>query len=213
MADYIYTTRDKVHIFDLVKTKFGLDQASKYVAGLPTGSQVLFVGTKRQARDIVTEAAKRVGMPYVSERWLGGTLTNFDQIDRRIKKLKDLRKQRDSGELKKYTKKEQLLIDKKIAKLERFLGGMESMPTKPAALFIIDTHKENVAVREAVKMGIPIVGMVDTNGDPKQVDYVIPVNDDALNSVELIVNAVADAMKGNPTSPKAPRGKKSENKN
>lgn len=210
MAGYIYGTRDKVHIFDLVKTKQGLEDACKYVAGLPAGSQVLFVGTKRQAKDIITQAAQRAGMPYVSERWLGGTLTNFDQIDRRIKKLKELREQRATGELKKYTKKEQLLIDKKIAKLERFLGGMEAMPSKPTALFVMDTHKENVAVKEAVKMGIPIIGMVDTNGDPRQVDYVIPVNDDALKSVELIVNAVADAIKRSPTAPKATKGKKNE---
>ena len=213
MAGYIYTTRDKVHIFDLVKTKQGLDQAAKFAKQLVSeGKQVLFVGTKRQAQEIATEAAKRAGMPYVTERWLGGTLTNFDQINRRIVKLKELREQRAGGELKKYTKKEQLLIDKEIAKLERFLGGLETMPAKPAALFVIDTHRENVAVREAVKMGIPVIGMVDTNGDPGLVDYVIPVNDDALKSIELVVGAMADAMQKHPTPPKATKGKKNESK-
>src|SRR3989344_2687363 len=195
MADYIYATRDRVHIFDLVKTKKGLDEAAKFAKQLVSeGKQVLFVGTKRQAQEIATAAAKRAGMPYVTERWLGGTLTNFDQISRRIAKLKEQRERRASGELKKYTKKEQLLIDKEIAKLERFLGGLETMLVKPAALFVIDTHRENVAVREAVKMGIPVIGMVDTNGDPKLVNYVIPVNDDALKSIELIVNTMADAI-------------------
>ena len=195
MAPYIYTTRDKVHIFDLVKTKAGLDTACKYVKQLAQeGKQILFVGTKRQAKDIVLAAAKKAGMPYVVERWLGGTLTNYEEISKRMRKLRDLRQQRDSGELKKYTKKEQLLIDREIAKLERFLGGMESLVDKPAALFVVDTHRENVAVREAVKMGLPVVGLVDTNGDPDLVDYVIPVNDDAVKSIELVVGAIADSI-------------------
>lgn len=211
MAPYIYTTRDKVHIFDLVKTKEGLDRAHDFVAGLvQSGQQVLFVGTKRQAKELVTQAAKKANMPYVTERWLGGILTNFDQIQGRIKKLKTLRDQRAAGELKKYTKKEQLLIDRDIAKLERFLGGMELLNGRPAALFVVDTHREDVAVREAVKVGIPVVGMVDTNGDPGKVDYVIPVNDDAVKSIELITSAVADAALTKAPAPKAAKKIKKE---
>lgn len=194
MAPYIYTTRDRVHIFDLVKTKEGLEKAAAAAYATAGQGQILFIGTKRQAKDIVAAAAKRVAMPYVTQRWLGGTLTNFDQIQGRIKKLRDLRVQREAGELKKYTKKEQLLIDRQIAKLEKFLGGMESMSDRPAAVFVVDTHREEVAVREAVKMGIPVVGIVDTNSDPTLVDYVIAANDDAVKSIELIVNEIASAI-------------------
>ncbi len=195
MAQYIYTNRDNVHIFDLVKTQTGLKAAAAFVkATAAKGEKILFVGTKRQAKEVVEAAAKKAGMPYVTQRWLGGTLTNWDQIYKRISRLKDLRDKRETGELKKYTKKEQLLIDREIAKLERFLGGIESLSSRPAAIFVVDTHREEVAVREAVKTGVTVIGMVDTNGDPRLVDYVIPVNDDALKSIELIVNTVADAI-------------------
>ena len=211
MAPYIYTTRDHVHIFDLVKTKAGLDAACDYIASLvAVGKQILFVGTKRQAKEFVTAAAKQAGMPYVTERWLGGMLTNFDQIGKSISKLKDLRIKREAGELKKYTKKEQLLIDREIAKLERFLGGIEELHGKPAAVFVVDTHREAVAVREAVKTGIPVVGMVDTNGDPRLVDYVIPINDDAIKSIELVTQAIADAATVKTASPKPVKKAKKE---
>lgn len=203
MAPYIYTTRDKVHIFDLVKTKEGLEKAAAFAkATASRGEPILFVGTKRQAKEIVAAAAKRVGMPYVTQRWLGGTLTNWDQIYKRIFRLLDLRSQRAAGELKRYTKKEQLLIDRDIAKLEKFLGGVETLSARPAAIFVVDTHREEVAVREAVRMGIPVIGMVDTNGDPTLVDYVIAANDDAVKSIELIVGVIADAI-----SKARPKGK------
>lgn len=195
MKKYIFGERDGVHIFDLVQTKAGLDAASKYVADLPAGRQVLFVGTKRQAQEVVKQEAVRTGMPYVVQRWLGGMLTNFPQMQKRVHKLKELKSKRESGELKKYTKREQLLIDREIAQLEKFLGGVVDMDKLPDALFIVDTHKEEVAVREANRMGIPVIGMVDTNGDPASVDYVVPVNDDAVKSIELVVKAVADAIK------------------
>lgn len=195
MKKYIFGERDGVHIFDLVQTKAGLDEAIAYAkATAKQGGKVLFVGTKRQAQDVVKQEAIRTGMPYVVQRWLGGMLTNFPQMQKRIHKLKELKSKRESGELKKYTKREQLLIDREIAQLEKFLGGVADMDKLPDALFVVDTHKEEVAVREANRMGIPVIGMVDTNGDPARIDYIIPVNDDAVKSIELVVKAVADAM-------------------
>jgi len=196
MKKYIFGERDGVHIFDLVKTKEGLEVAVEFVKKLTKEKKlILFVGTKRQAQEVVKREAARVGMPYVVQRWLGGMLTNFAQMQKRVHKLKDLKAKRESGELKKYTKREQLLIDREIARLEKFLGGVADMDKLPDALFVVDTHKEEVAVREANKMGIPVVGMVDTNGDPARVDYIIPVNDDAVKSIELVVKAVAGAIK------------------
>ncbi len=196
MKRYIFGERDGVHIFDLVQTKAGLDEAVEFVRKLSKeGKVVLFVGTKRQAQEAVKQEAVRTGMPYVVQRWLGGMLTNFPQMQKRVHKLKELKSKREGGELKKYTKREQLLIDREIAQLEKFLGGVVDMDKLPDALFVVDTHKEEVAVREANRMGILIIGMVDTNGDPARVDYIIPVNDDAVKSIELVVKAVAEAIK------------------
>lgn len=196
MKKYIYGERDGVHIFDLVQTKAGLDAALEFVKKLvKEGGVVLFVGTKRQAQEVVKREAIKAGMPYMALRWLGGMLTNFGQMQKRVHKLKDLKAKRESGDLKKYTKREQLLFDREIAGLEKFLGGVADMEKMPEALFVVDTHREEVAVREANKMGIPVVGMVDTNGDPGRVDYVIPVNDDAVKSIELVVETIAGAMK------------------
>lgn len=196
MKKYIYGERDGVHIFDLVKTKEGLDGAVAFVKQLKKeGKTVLFIGTKRQAQGIIKETAMKLGMPYLIQRWIGGILTNHEQIWKRVLKMKDLKAKRESGELKKYTKREQLLIDREIAQLEKFFGGVAGMEKQPDALFVVDSHREEVAVREAKRMGIPVIAMVDTNGDPDQADYVIPVNDDAVKSIELIVGAVADAMK------------------
>ncbi len=195
MKKYIFGERDGVHIFDLVQTKAGLDEAVAFVkTSANQGGKILFVGTKRQAQEVVKQEAVRTGMPYVVQRWLGGMLTNFTQMQKRIHKLKDLKSKRESGELKKYTKREQLLIDREIAQLEKFLGGVVDMDKLPDALFVADTHREEVAVREANRMGIPVIGMVDTNGDPASVDYVIPVNDDAVKSIELVVKAISQAV-------------------
>jgi len=212
MDEYIYGVRDNVHIFDLVKTKKGLDEALEYLTGVvANGGKVLWVGTKRQARGIVEEAAKKTGMPFVAQRWLGGMLTNFSQLQKSVKRLKSLKDRREKGELKKYTKKEQLEFDREIAKLERFLGGVADMEKLPEAMFVVDTHQEIVAVKEAKRAGVQVVGIVDTNAEPSLVDYVIPANDDAVKSIELIVGAVVEAiMKGDPTSPKASRGKKDD---
>lgn len=197
MQKYIFDKRGGVHIFDLEKTKAGLDEACEFVAKVSNaGGKILFVGTKRQASGFLRENAQRVGMPFVSLRWLGGTLTNFEQIQKRIKRMLTLKDQRVKGELKKYTKYEQLQLDREITKLERFLGGIATMDKLPDALFVVDTHAEEVAVLEAKRMGIPVVGIVDTNGEPSLVDYVIPANDDAVKSIELIVKAVSDSVVG-----------------
>jgi len=211
MKRYIYAQRDGVHIFDLVKTKDGLDKACEFlretVAG---GGKVLLLGTKRQAADLIKEVGQRTGMPFVNVRWMGGLFTNFDQVGRSIRKLADLKGQKERGELKKYTKREQLLIDREIGKLEKFFGGVSMMDKLPTAIFVVDTHREEVAVREANRMGVPVVGMVDTNGDPDMVDYVIPVNDDAVKSIELVIAAVEEALSGKRTEDKTQAEKKAE---
>ena len=195
MKKYVFGERDHVHIFDLAKTKEGLEDAYKFLRDISSeGKKVLFVGTKRQAAATVKAAANKTGMPFITKRWMGGLLTNFSQISKSIRRLSDLKSQRETGELKKYTKKEQLLIDREIEKLEKFFGGVAEMDKLPDAVFIVDTHREDVAVREAVRMGVPVVGMVDSNGDPEIVDYVIPVNDDAVKSIELVVNLITDAV-------------------
>ncbi|MBI2587433.1 30S ribosomal protein S2 [Candidatus Amesbacteria bacterium] len=195
MKKYIYGERGGVHIIDLVQTKKSLDDACGWVKKLASeGKTVLFVGTKRQAAGGVGEQAIRVGMPYLTQRWVGGLLTNWQEISKRIKKLHDMKEKREKGEYKVYTKKEQLLLDREIAKLEKFLGGVAGLEKLPDALFVVDTHREEVAVLEANRMGIPVVGVVDTNADPEIVDWVIPSNDDAVKAIELIVRTIADAI-------------------
>jgi small subunit ribosomal protein S2 len=195
MKDFIYGERDGVHVFDLEKTKICLDKAAEFLAGVAkSGGVILFVGTKRQAEAMVKETAIKTGMPYVSVRWMGGLLTNYSELSKRIRKLADYKTKRQAGEFKKYTKKEQLLLDREIAKLEKFFGGVASLTQMPDALFVVDTHREEVAVAEAVRMKIPVVGIVDTNADPNLVDYPIPANDDAVKSIELIVGTIGDAI-------------------
>lgn len=195
MKKYIYGERDGVHIFDLAQTKTGLDAAAAFAkATASQGGIILYVGTKRQAQKIVREQATRVGMPYMAQRWLAGMLTNYDELHKRLIRLDSLKAKRAEGQLKKYTKKEQLLFDREIAKLEKFFGGVANLAKKPQALFIVDSHKEDVAVREARKMGVPVIAMVDTNADPAGIEYVIPCNDDADKSIELIVTRITDAI-------------------
>lgn len=209
MKKYIYREKDGVHVFDLVKSKECLDIACDFVAKIAAeGKKILFLGTKRQAADMVKQAAVKLGMPYVTIRWLGGTLTNFDQMRKSVDRLVGLKDKREKGELKKYTKKEQLLIDREIGKLEKFFGGVISLTTLPDCLFVIDTHREDVAVREAVRMGVPVVGITDTNANPDIVDYPIPVNDDAAKSIELVIGAIEEAIR--PTPPKLRRASKSK---
>ncbi len=196
MAPFLYGVRDGVHIFDLAKTKEGLEKAVEFVRDTAAkGGQIIFVGTKRQAQVIIKEEALRVKMPFLSERWLGGIITNWDNIKKSIDKLKDLKTQKEAGELKKYTKKENILIDREIARLERFFGGLVDLKELPAALFVVDVKKEQAALREAAKKNIPVVAIVDSNTDPDLVDWVIPANDDAVGSVKLIVSLIAEAVK------------------
>lgn len=194
MKQYIFTERNGIHIIDLQQTMTRLDQAYKLVRDtVAEGGIVLFAGTKKQAQEIIRTEAERCGMPYVNERWLGGTLTNFRTIRQRIDYLIELEQRRDNGELEMLPKKEALLLHREIEKLNRRLGGLRTMRRLPDLLFLIDVRRENIAVQEANRLGIPIVAMVDTNCDPDPIEYVIPSNDDAIRAIKLITSKIADA--------------------
>ena len=195
MAEYIFTERNGIYIIDLQKTVKKLDEAYMFVRELSAnGENVLFVGTKKQAGDSIKEEAERAGAYYVNARWLGGMLTNFKTIRRRIDRLAQLRKMEEDGTFDRLPKKEVVKLELEIEKLEKFLGGIREMNKLPGALFIVDPRKERIAVAEAHKLGIPIVAIVDTNCDPDEIDYVIPGNDDAIRAVRLIASAMADAI-------------------
>ena len=195
MAEYIFTERNGIYIIDLQKTVKKLDEAYMFVRELSAnGENVLFVGTKKQAGDSIKEEAERAGAYYVNARWLGGILTNFKTIRRRIDRLAQLRKMEEDGTFDRLPKKEVVKLELEIEKLEKFLGGIKEMNKLPGALFIVDPRKERIAVAEAHKLGIPIVAIVDTNCDPDEIDYVIPGNDDAIRAVRLIASAMADAI-------------------
>ena len=195
MAEYIFTERNGIYIIDLQKTVKKLEEAYMFVRDLATeGEEVLFVGTKKQAQESIKEEAARCGMPYVNARWLGGMLTNFVTIKRRIKRLGQLKAMKEDGTFDLLTKKEAAKLDLEIEKLEKYMGGITEMKKQPAAMFIVDPRKERIAVAEAKKLGIPIIAIVDTNCDPDEIDYVIPGNDDAIRAVKLIAGAMADAV-------------------
>ena len=195
MAQYIFTERNGIYIIDLQKTVGKLEEAYMFVREVAAnGDEVLFVGTKKQAQDSVKEEAIRCDMPYVNARWLGGMLTNFNTIKRRIKRLEQLKKMESDGTFDMLPKKEVIKLKLEIEKLEKFMGGIVNMKKQPAAMFIVDPRKERIAVQEAHKLGIPIVAVVDTNCDPDEIDYVIPGNDDAIRAVRLIAGAMADAV-------------------
>ena len=195
MAAYIFTERNGIYIIDLQKTVKKLDEAYMFIRDIASeGGEVLFVGTKKQAGDSVREEAERCGMYYVNARWLGGMMTNFKTIRRRINRLAQLRTMESDGTFDLLPKKEVIKLNLEIEKLEKFLGGIKNMDKLPAALFIVDPRKERIAVAEAKKLGIPIVAIVDTNCDPDEIDYVIPGNDDAIRAVKLISGAMADAI-------------------
>lgn len=194
MKSYIFQTKDNIHVIDLAQTAQGLKEACEYVHDLvAAGGNVLFVGTKRQAKDILKQAAVDSAMPFVIERWVGGMLTNWDTITKNIQRLKDYKKKRENGELAQYTKKEQSLIAKEIDSLEKVYEGLMLLDRIPDAVFIVDVRKEKIAVKEAKRRGIPVIGICDTNSDPTTVDIVIAANDDAIKSVEYIVNKVAQS--------------------
>ena len=195
MAPYIFTERTGIYIIDLSKTVHKIDEAYDFVKQVAAdGKNVLFVGTKKQAQAAVKEEAERCGMFYVNERWLGGMLTNYKTISSRIKRLAEINKMEEDGTFDALTKKEVVKLNKEAEKLEKYLGGIKNMHGMPGALFVVDPKKEKIAVSEARILGIPIVGMCDTNCDPDDVDYVIPSNDDAIRSVKLIAGKMADAV-------------------
>ena len=195
MAPYIFTERDGIHIIDLSKTVYKIDEAYDFVKQVAAdGKPVLFVGTKKQAQAAVQDEALRCNMFYVNERWLGGMLTNYKTISSRIRRLAEINKMEEDGTFDALTKKEVIKLQKEAEKLEKFLGGIKGMRGMPGALFVVDPKKEKIAVAEAKILGIPIVGMCDTNCDPDDVDYVIPANDDAIRAVKLIAATIANAV-------------------
>ncbi len=195
MKPYIFGVRAGVHIIDLEKTHEALTEVEKVITQtVGQGGKVLFLGTKSQARDAIATHAQRADQPYVINRWVGGLLTNFRTVTRQAKKLKDLIKQRDTGELNKYTKKEQIQFEREIERLETLVGGVKDITVEPALMFIVDIKTEKTALLEAHKKGIPVIALCDTNVNPDMVDYVIPANDDAKKGIDLIVSAVADMV-------------------
>lgn len=195
MRSYIFTERNGIHIIDLQQTIRGIEKAYNFVRDtVAEGGSVIFVGTKRQAQENVESQAQRCGMPFVTERWLGGTLTNFRTIRTRTDYLIDLERQIQEGELDRLPKKEATLKERELAKLRRRLGGLRNLHRLPEALFITDVNTEEIAVKEANRLGIPVIALVDTNCDPGSIDYVIPANDDAIRAILLITSKIADAV-------------------
>ena len=195
MAEYIYQARNGIHIIDLQKTSKKIDEAYAFVKELAEeGKDILFIGTKKQAQECVKEAAEKCGMYYVNQRWLGGTLTNFSTIRKRIGRLLELEKMQEDGTFEVLPKKEVILLKKEMEKLEKNLGGIKEMTEVPGVMFIVDPKKEKIGILEARKLGIPVIGLVDTNCNPQDVDYAIPGNDDAIRAVKLIADCMANAV-------------------
>ena len=195
MAPYIFMERNGIHIIDLNKTVAKVDEAAEALKEIAkTGKKILFVATKKQAKDAVAEKAASINMPYVNERWAGGMLTNFPTIRKAVKKMTNIDKLMNDGTFSNLSKRELLQISRQRAKLEKNLGSIADLSRLPSALFVIDVMKEHIAVKEANRLGIPVFGIVDTNSDPKNIDYVIPANDDAKDSVEAILTAVCGAI-------------------
>ncbi|MGI6357522.1 MAG: 30S ribosomal protein S2 [Bacillota bacterium] len=195
MAPYIFTERNGIYIIDLQKTVRKIEEAYNFVKDVvAAGQSILFVGTKKQAQEAVQEEAERCGMFFVNQRWLGGTLTNFQTIEKRINRLHQLQRMEEEGTFEVLPKKEVIILRHEMERLEKFLGGIQHMKELPGALFVIDPRKEKIAVAEARKLGIPIVAIVDTNCDPDEIDVVIPGNDDAIRAVRLLCATIADAV-------------------
>jgi small subunit ribosomal protein S2 len=196
MKPYIFTVRSGIHILDLEKTKKQLEKAMKFAGDIAgKGGTILFVGTKRQSKDILKNAAIACGMPYINVRWLGGTFTNFKTIQKTVRKMERLESLKQSGELEtKYTKKERLMIDREIEKMEKLFEGIKNMKKLPEAIFVTDAKHDDIAIKEAQKSKIKIIGVVDTNVSPENINYVIPANDDATKAIALICNAMAEAI-------------------
>ena len=195
MAPYIFMERNGIHIIDLHKTVVKIDEAAAAAKQIAkSGRKILFVATKKQAKDVVAEKALSIGMPYITERWAGGMLTNFPTIRKAVKKMSSIDKMATDGTFENMSKRERLQITRQREKLEKNLGSIADLTRLPSALFVIDVMKENIAVKEAQRLGIPVFGVVDTNSNPNDVDFVIPANDDATKSVEIILNAICAAV-------------------
>lgn len=195
MSPYIFMERNGIHIIDLNKTQRMLDEATRAARQLAiSGRKILFVATKKQAKDIVEAEANRVNMPFVTERWLGGMLTNFATVRKSIKRMKNIEKMKSDGTFERINKKERLMLSREQAKLEKILGGIAELNRLPSALFIVDIKKEHIAVAEARKLNIPTIGMVDTNSNPNLVDFPIPANDDATKSIQLVLTTISNAI-------------------
>ncbi len=195
MAPYIFMEKNGIHVIDLNKTLACVEQASKALKGIVrSGRKVLFVATKKQAKDIVAEEARKLNMPYVTERWLGGMLTNFSTIRKSLKKMKGIEKLMKDEAYKNLAKRERLMVSREKAKLERVLGGIAELTRIPAALFVVDVKREHIAIKEAQKLNIPVFAMVDTNSDPSVTDFPIPANDDAFKSIALITKHISSVI-------------------
>ena len=195
MAPYIFMERNGIHIIDLNKTVAKVDEAAEVLKGIAkSGKKILFVATKKQAKDIVAEKAASVNMPYVIERWPGGMLTNFPTIRKAVKKMANIDKLMNDGTFSNLSKRELLQVSRQRAKLEKNLGSIADLTRLPSALFVVDVMKENIAVREANRLGIPVFAMVDTNSDPRNIDYIIPANDDAKDSIDVVLSACCGAI-------------------
>ncbi|MDX1904059.1 MAG: 30S ribosomal protein S2 [Thermonemataceae bacterium] len=195
MAPYIFMEKNGIHIIDLNKTIACLNDATDALKKVVrSGKKVMFVATKKQAQEVVAKEAERLKMPYVTERWLGGMLTNFNTVKKSLKRMATIDKLMKSEDFDSLAKRERLMLQREKAKLERVLGGIEDLRQLPAALFIVDIKREQIAVKEAARLGIPVFGMVDTNSDPNQIDFPIPANDDAYKSIEVITKAIAEAI-------------------
>ncbi|MBN1587348.1 MAG: 30S ribosomal protein S2 [Candidatus Omnitrophica bacterium] len=195
MRPFIFGERKGIYIIDLRRTAVCLQKACDFLENLVSqGEHILFVGTKRQAQPIIEEAAKRSGMFYVNTRWLGGTLTNFETIRKRVNRLKEIQRMKEDGTVKLLKKKEVVQLDKELAKLQRNLGGIAEMDRLPSAVFVVDCMREDIAVREANKLGISVIAMLDTNADPDPIDYPIPANDDAIRSIRLVLEKLVEAV-------------------
>jgi len=195
MEEYLYGSENGVHIFDLTKTKAALEEVLEFLkTSVKDGKTILLVGTKKQIKEKIKAIAEKAGIAYVNERWLGGTISNFDQMRKSLKKLAEMKEKMASGGYSEFTKKERLLIEREITRLERFFGGLTRLEKAPDVLFIVDTKKEISAVREASRKGVTVIGLVDSNSDPDMVDYVIPMNDDAAKAVEYVLDKVGEVI-------------------
>jgi len=195
MEEYIFTTRNGVNVIDLEKTKTQLESVLSEIKSLASqGKVILFIGTKSQARQFVGEAAQKCGMPYLTERWIGGLLTNFPEVKNRLKKYKELKEEFATGEIEKYTKKEIVSLKKKLEKMDKYLAGLVDLEKMPDVLYVASLHNEKTAIKETQRTGTPIIAVCDTNSNPTKADYVIPANDDAVNSIKMIVDLVSEAV-------------------